>query len=112
MNETRYTEAELRILAEHSHEIVARNMAAEALRLLAERGVSFEMVVDAITRDDVLVEIDNPSPRYRGQRLLIVKMAGYIYLGPFRESDQTVFLITIIPSRKAKRRYIEGGGLE
>ena len=73
--------------------------------LLAHRGVRFEMVVEAALAGRTLGEIDHPSPRYPGQKILIVEMTGYVYLVPFRESEETAHLITIIPSRKAKKRY-------
>jgi hypothetical protein len=33
-------------------------------------------------------------------------MEGYVYLVPFVESDDEVFLKTIIPSRKATNAYL------
>jgi len=32
-------------------------------------------------------------------------MKGYVYLIPFVEDDETIFLKTIIPNRKVRRRY-------
>ena len=36
-----------------------------------------------------------------------MNVQGYAYLVPFVESDTEVFLKTIIPSRKATRRYLK-----
>jgi uncharacterized DUF497 family protein len=69
------------------------------------RGVSFEAVVFHIERGDVLDILGHPNPvRYPAQRILVVRVGDYAYLVPFVEDDATVFLKTIIPSRKATRR--------
>ena len=41
------------------------------------------------------------SDRYAGQRIFVVRRAEYVYLVPFVEDEHTVFLKTIIASRKA-----------
>ena len=41
--------------------------------------------------------------RYAGQRIFVVRREGYVYLVPFVEDEHTVFLKTIIPSRKATK---------
>jgi len=52
--------------------------------------------------------LENPNQRrYAGQRVLVVNVQGYAYLVPFVESATEVFLKTIIPSRKATRRYLK-----
>ena len=76
-------------------------------QLIEQRGVSFEEVVFHIERGDVLDLMEHPNPsRYPGQRLFIVNIDGYAYLVPFVEDEDTVFLKTIIPSRKATRDFI------
>jgi hypothetical protein len=54
-------------------------------------------------RIDVL-EHPNPS-RYAGQRIFVVRREDYVYVVPFIEDEHTVFLKTIIPSRKATKQY-------
>lgn len=76
-------------------------------RLKAERNVSFEEAVAHIAIGDLLDIIEHPdSERYRGQRIFIVKMHDYAWLVPFVESVGEIFLKTIIPSRKATRKYL------
>jgi uncharacterized DUF497 family protein len=76
-------------------------------RLKQERGVSFEAVVLHIERGDLLDVLAHPNQeRYAGQRIFVVKMEEYVYLVPFVETDQEVFLKTIIPSRKATNQYL------
>ena len=38
--------------------------------------------------------------------MFVVRIRGYVYLVPFVETDSEVFLKTIIPSRKATRKYL------
>ena len=84
------------------------NRAKNAL-LKLERGVSFEDVVFHVMAGDVLDTFDHPNQeRYPGQQIHVVAIEGYVYLVPFIESDDEVFLKTIIPSRKATKSY-KGG---
>jgi uncharacterized DUF497 family protein len=79
-------------------------------RLRAERNVSFEEVVFYIERGQLLDIVEHPNQeRYEGQRIFVVKIRDYAYLVPFVETEQTVFLKTIIPSRKATKKYLKGG---
>jgi len=77
--------------------------------LKAERGVSFEEVVVHIASGDLLDIREHPDlHKYRGQRVLIVRMRDYLSLVPFVETDDEVFLKTIIPSRKMTKQYLGG----
>ncbi len=53
-----------------------------------------------------IVEHHNPS-KYPNQRIYIIEIENYAYLVPFIESDEEIFLKTIIPSRKATKIYLE-----
>ena len=44
--------------------------------------------------------------KYPEQKVYAVDIEGYTYLVPFIESEQEVFLKTIIPSRKATEHYL------
>jgi len=44
--------------------------------------------------------------RYPGQRIFVIEIDGYAYLVPFVETEKEVFLKTVIPSRKATRKYL------
>ncbi len=75
-------------------------------QLLAERQLCFEAVVVAIEAGDLLDVQEHPNQqRYPGQRILVVRLNGYIHLVPMIETEEPLFLITIIPSRKANRFY-------
>ncbi|MGE3404837.1 MAG: toxin [Vicinamibacterales bacterium] len=88
---------------------------AKNARLRAEREVGFEDIVFHIEHGDLLDVIAHPNAtRYPGQRVFVVRRDRYVFLVPFVEDEQSVFLKTIIPSRKATRMYlgIEGDGDE
>ena len=55
-----------------------------------------------------ILEHANPG-RYGGQRIFVVRREHYVYLVPFVEDEHTVFLKTIIPSRKATKQYLGEG---
>lgn len=79
------------------------------LKLQNERRVSFEQVITAIGRGDLLDVVRNPNRvKYSNQQLFIVKMRGYVYLVPFVETEEEIFLKTIIPSRKATNKHLSG----
>ena len=41
--------------------------------------------------------------------MFLVNIENYVCLVPFVETEEQVFLITIIPSRKATSKYLRGG---
>ena len=76
-------------------------------QLKTERNVSFEEVVFYIERGLILDIVEHPNQeKYPGQRIFVLNINDYAYLVPFVESDEEVFLKTIIPSRKATRLYL------
>lgn len=80
---------------------------AKNAKLRAERGVGFEDVVFHIERGDLLDILEHSNPgRYEGQRIFVVRREDYVCLVPFVEDAHTVFLKTIIPSRKATKQYL------
>ena len=75
-------------------------------QLKKERRVSFEDVVFHIQHGDLLDILEHPNPkRFGRQRIFVVRINEYVYLVPFVESEDETFLKTIIPSRKATRKY-------
>jgi uncharacterized DUF497 family protein len=77
-------------------------------QLIRERGISFERVIYHIERNEILDVIKHPdSSKYPNQRMFILDIANYAYLVPFVETESEIFLKTIIPSRKATRKYLE-----
>jgi len=76
-------------------------------RLKKERNISFEDVLIAVQNGGLLDRLKHPNTKkYPGQTLLIVQILTYVYLVPCVEDEQKIFLKTVIPSRKATRRYL------
>ena len=76
-------------------------------RLIQERNISFEEVLIAIAGGYLLDIVEHPNKvKYPNQRVFIVQIEEYAYLVPFVEDEERVFLKTIIPSRKATKKYI------
>lgn len=77
------------------------------IQLQTERGISFEVVLQAISEGKILDIIEHPNPdKYPSQQVFIIEINQYVYLVPFVESDQEIFLKTIFPSRKMKKQYL------
>lgn len=76
--------------------------------LKSTRGVSFEDVVVHLGLGDLWRIADHPDQaRYPGQKLFFVIVEEYIHIVPHEERGDVIWLITIIPSRKATRDYLE-----
>lgn len=75
--------------------------------LKKNRGVSFEQAVILMEREDVLETIEHPNQnKYPGQKIAILRIDDYAYLVPYLQESETIFLKTIIPSRKATNKYV------
>jgi uncharacterized DUF497 family protein len=75
--------------------------------LKKSRGVSFEQIVILMERGDVLDTIEHPNQeRYPGQKIAVINIDDYVYLVPYVEDGEELFLKTIIPSRKATNNYV------
>lgn len=76
-----------------------------------ERDISFEEVCIAIESGELLDIIIHPNKdKYPNQKIFVVNINNYVYLVPFVEDEKKIFLKTIIPSRKATRKYLIKGG--
>jgi len=77
-------------------------------QLKKERKISFEEIVVQIENDKVLDIVEHPNKeKYPNQIIIIVECNKYAYLVPFVESDDKIFLKTIIPSRNATKEYLD-----
>lgn len=74
--------------------------------LLLKRGVSFDDVLSALQDDRFLAIEEHPNRlKYPHQKILIVRLYGYVYIVPFVESNEGLFLKTIYPDRKYHAKY-------
>jgi hypothetical protein len=67
------------------------------------RGIGFEEIASKINKDGVLDIIENSSRE--NQKMYIIEINDYVYVVPFVESETEIFLKTIYPSRKQKKKY-------
>jgi len=75
--------------------------------LQRNRGMSFEQIVVLMERGHVLETVDHPNQdKYRGQKIVTVMIDNYAYLIPYIQEGDEIFLKTIIPSRKATKKYV------
>ncbi|MCW7509767.1 BrnT family toxin [Leptospira levettii] len=79
--------------------------------LRKERGISFELILFQIENGFILDIIKHPNKdKYPNQSIFIIEIEKYVYLVPFIENKDEIFLKTIIPSRKATRNYLSKEG--
>lgn len=77
--------------------------------LILERDKSFEEIVFHILNGGLLDDIVHPNALdFPHQRVFVVCIDRYVYLVPYVESDDEIFLKTIIPSRKFTKLYLGG----
>jgi len=75
--------------------------------LIEERGVSFEDVLYCIQNGLLVDELKHwNTEKYPNQFIFVVNIENYTYLVPYVESVNMIFLKTIIPSRKAAKKYL------
>jgi uncharacterized DUF497 family protein len=76
-------------------------------QLIEERNISFEEVIFLIQSGGLLDDLKHPKEsEYPNQRIFIVNIDDYACLVPYIEDDNVIFLKTIIPSRKATKKYL------
>ncbi|MBI1857478.1 BrnT family toxin [Candidatus Saccharibacteria bacterium] len=79
-------------------------------KLKAERDICFEDVQTAIEEGRILEDKKHPNEkRYPNQKLIVLEIRGYAYLVPCVEDDTKIFMKTIIPSRKATKKFLKKG---
>ena len=76
--------------------------------LKSERDISFEDVILALESGYLLDDIMHPNrEKYPNQNIFIIliQIKDYVYLVPYVEDEESIFLETIIPSRKMNKKY-------
>jgi len=74
-------------------------------QLRNNRGICFEDILFYLDNKYLIDDVEHP--KYSGQRMMVLNIAEYVYLIPYVESEDEIFLKTIIPSRRATRNYLE-----
>ena len=79
-------------------------------KLQEERGICFEEVIFIISNSGILDILEHPNQaKYPNQKIIVVEIDRYVYLVPAVFDEEKIFLKTIIPSRKATKKYLEEG---
>jgi len=77
-------------------------------KLKKTRNISFEDMVIAIEKGDMLDILENPAKKYKNQIVIIVNFENYAYAVPAVKTEKEYFLKTIFPSRKYTHKYLKG----
>jgi len=78
------------------------------VKLKSMRGICFEDAQAAIEEGAILDDVTHPNrQRYKNQRVFVIKLNNYAYLVPYIEDDTKIFLKTMIPNRKATKKYLK-----
>ena len=75
-------------------------------KLKRERNISFEEIIFCLNNERLIKIIEHPNKeKYPNQQIYIIECKNYFYLVTFVESENEIFLKTIIPSRKIRKSY-------
>ena len=81
-------------------------------QLKVERRVSFEEVIEAVFGYGLLDIIEHSNKKkYENQKIFIVELHEYVYMVPYVEDEEKIFLKTVFPSRKHTKKYLEKGAI-
>jgi len=77
--------------------------------LKENRKICFEDILYYLNNNFLINDTEHPNKKkYPGQRIMVFEIKDYIYLVPYTETENEIFLKTIIPSRKETKKYSGG----
>ena len=77
-------------------------------KLKRDRGIGFEAVIEAIKSARVVDDYEHPNEtKYPHQRIMVVIIENYGYIVPYIENETEMIFKTLIPSRKATKKYLK-----
>ena len=75
--------------------------------LKRERDISFEEVAAVYLEGKILDLVEHHNQeKYPHQKMFLIAVRGYVYVVPFVEDEERIFLKTIFPSRTMTQKYI------
>jgi len=77
------------------------------MKLIQDRNIWFENVLIAIENNKLVSVIRNPSKNHPHQECMVINIDNYIYLVPFVQDDEKIFLKTIFASRKYTKYFLK-----
>ncbi len=77
-------------------------------KLLLERGIGFEEIIQSVADGNLLdIMKHHNQEKYHDQQILYVRVLTEVYAVPYiKEDEETIFLKTIFPSRKARKKFL------
>ncbi len=70
-------------------------------KLLKERGVNFETVIDKTAKGEIALDFKHPNPdKYPNQRIMVVVINDYTYCVPYVQTKNEIFLKTVLSRQK------------
>ena len=76
--------------------------------LKTERNIDFNDIIDALKKERLIKVIDHPNKkRYPKQRIFLIEINKHVYVTPFVEKNDHIFLKTIYKSHKYTRKYLK-----
>jgi len=73
--------------------------------LQRERGLCFELVVEAAANGLIVSEFDHPNADRLNQRVLVIEVNGYMDRVPYVTDGKTKFLKTMFYDRGLQKKY-------
>lgn len=72
------------------------------------RQISFEQIATAIAQKKIVDIFLHPKQnRYKNQKIMLINIKNYIYVVPFIEKGNQLFLKTIYANRKYTKKYLK-----
>ncbi|HEY9583052.1 MAG TPA: toxin [Candidatus Paceibacterota bacterium] len=79
---------------------------AKNIWLKKVRYICFDDILPVLQEEGYDAILPHPNQkRYPNQKIYVLTFANYVYLVPFVEDEDKIFLKTIFPSRKANKIY-------
>lgn len=77
--------------------------------LLQIRGIGFEEIIQSISDGNLLdIRKHHNQDKYPNQEIMYVRILREVYAVPYiKENNNSIFLKTLFPSRKARREFIK-----
>lgn len=78
-------------------------------QLIKERGIGFEEIIQSISEGNLLdIKLHHNPTKYPHQKILYVRILKEVYSVPYvEEKENSVFLKTLFPNRKARKFYLD-----
>jgi uncharacterized DUF497 family protein len=73
---------------------------------IQKHGISFEKIVALVSKGGLIKTAINPSPKYPGQKVMVVRKGKAVYMVPYEKRGDTHWLITVFYSEFLTKKYL------